>query len=82
EELLIDFQEILGKHSGENMVRIVWDTMTLYGLEGQVMAIVMDNASNNDTLMEYLEERCTAQGIYFSAKESRMRCMPHTIHLA
>ena len=42
----------------------------------------MDNASNNDTLMAVLEARYQAEGINFSAKDSRMRCMPHTIHLA
>ena len=42
----------------------------------------MDNASNNDTLMAVLQARCLAEGIGFSARDSRMRCMPHTIHLA
>ena len=46
------------------------------------MAIVMDNASNNDTMMEAIEDRCFMAGIKFSAKQARMRCMPHTIHLA
>ena len=42
----------------------------------------MDNASNNDVLMTGLEARCHAEGMAFSATDSRMRCMPHTIHLA
>lgn len=42
----------------------------------------MDNASNNNTLMTSLESRCGQRGISFSAQDSRMRCMPHTIHLA
>jgi hypothetical protein len=42
----------------------------------------MDNASNNDTLMEALESRCRDAGIKSSASAARMRCMPHTIHLA
>ena len=46
------------------------------------MAVMMDNASNNDTLMEGLESKCREAGIEFSASDSRMRCMPHTIHLA
>ena len=46
------------------------------------MAIMMDNASNNDTMMEAIESRCREAGIDFSAQKSRMRCMPHTIHLA
>lgn len=46
------------------------------------MAFVMDNASNNDTLLVAIEERCTAEGIPFSAKHTRLRYMPHTVHLS
>jgi hypothetical protein len=99
EELLIDFRELIGEHSGENMAEAVWATMELYGLVGkvsfwasvrrctllmcsQIIAIVMDNASNNNTLMVSLEQRCQQRSIQFSAQDARMRCMPHTIHLA
>jgi hypothetical protein len=99
EELLIDFRELIGEHSGENMAEAVWATMELYGLVGkvsfralvhqcmllirsQIIAIVMDNASNNNTLMMSLERRCQERSIQFSAQDARMRCMPHTIHLA
>ena len=43
---------------------------------------MMDNASNNDTMMEAIERRCHQAGIEFCAKDAWMRCMPHTIHLA
>ena len=46
------------------------------------MAIVMDNASNNDMMMEAIENLCCMAGINFSAKQAHMHCMPHTIHLA
>jgi hypothetical protein len=36
EELLIDFQELIGEHSGENMADAVWATLELYGLIGKV----------------------------------------------
>jgi hypothetical protein len=45
----------------------------------------MDNASNNDTLMRAIEKRCAdvkPAKVDFSAADSRMRCMPHTVHLA
>ncbi|KAJ6506010.1 hypothetical protein DFH09DRAFT_806312, partial [Mycena vulgaris] len=32
EEMLIDFREILGEHSGENMAAAVWETLKKYGL--------------------------------------------------
>ena len=36
DKLLIDFHEIVGEHSGENMAHAVWDTLELYGLVGRV----------------------------------------------
>lgn len=44
--------------------------------------MTLDNASNNDTMVESLEKCCKAHGIQFSAAVARMRCLPHTIHLA
>ncbi|KAI0685699.1 hypothetical protein BC835DRAFT_1251961, partial [Cytidiella melzeri] len=32
EELLINFWELSGEHSGENMAEAVWATLELYGL--------------------------------------------------
>jgi len=64
------------------MAEAVWATMELYNLVGRVIAIVMDNASNNNTLMTSLERRCHERGVPFSAQDARMRCMPHTVHLA
>ena len=36
EELLIDFRELLGAHSGENIADTVWETLVMYGIEAQV----------------------------------------------
>lgn len=41
-----------------------------------------DNATSNDTLLDALAKRCNDNGIPFDARQSRLRCMPHTIHLA
>jgi hypothetical protein len=39
EELLIDFQELVGEHSGDNMADSVWETLERYGLVGRVSGI-------------------------------------------
>ena len=39
EELLIDFWELLGKHSGENIAKAVWETLVMYGIEGRVVIL-------------------------------------------
>lgn len=36
EELLIDFREMIGEHSGANMAHAVFETMETYGLVGRV----------------------------------------------
>ena len=40
EELLIDFRELIGAHSGTNMAEVVWSTIVLYGLEGKVCELL------------------------------------------
>ncbi|KAF8233897.1 hypothetical protein L208DRAFT_1264455, partial [Tricholoma matsutake] len=65
-----------------NMATIVWSTLETYNIQDKIIAIMMDNASNNDMLMEALESLCQGAGITFSASVACMQCMPHTIHLA
>jgi len=36
EELLIDFHELEGEHSGANMAEAVWKTLVHFGIENQV----------------------------------------------
>jgi hypothetical protein len=43
---------------------------------------MLDNASNNDTMVEGIEKRAASEGIKLNASWARLRCMPHTIHLA
>ncbi|KAJ7133922.1 hypothetical protein C8R43DRAFT_843741, partial [Mycena crocata] len=66
----------------ENMAAAVWATVEKFGLEGRITAFVMDNATNNDTLVEAFGRRCAEKGIKFSCADARMRCMPHTIQLS
>ena len=36
EEVILDFREIVGEHSGENLAEVVWQTIAAYGLENKV----------------------------------------------
>lgn len=47
EEILIDFRELVGEHSGENMAEAVWQTLETYGLLGQVCKIPFLCDNNN-----------------------------------
>ncbi|KAJ7301008.1 hypothetical protein DFH08DRAFT_724739 [Mycena albidolilacea] len=82
EECLVDFVEMHGEHSGENMANLVWDSLERLGIAPRVVSFVMDNATNNDTLVEHFAVKCQARGVLFSEENGRMRCLPLVIHLA
>lgn len=46
------------------------------------MAFMLDNAMNNDTMVEGIKRRANAAGIKMNASWARLRCMPHTVHLS
>ncbi|RKF58371.1 hypothetical protein GcC1_183036, partial [Golovinomyces cichoracearum] len=59
-EAVLDFKELFGVHSGENMAEALHETLKELDLECKFFTITGDNASNNETLV--LE-------LYFRLKE-------------
>ena len=54
EELLIDFRELIGEHSGENMAEAVYNTLELYGLKEKVSKpTICHNSSYNSPNLDY-----------------------------
>jgi hypothetical protein len=41
EELLIEFRELIGEHSGENLAEAVYDTIQLYDLNDKVSTCIV-----------------------------------------
>ena len=66
------------------MAEAVWETLKRYKIEDRIMAIMADNASNNDTMIDEIVAlaREDEKAIELNAQWIRMRCMPHTVHLA
>jgi hypothetical protein len=46
------------------------------------MAFMTDNAANNNTLVDGIVARAKNQGVSMNGEWVRLRCMPHTVHLA
>jgi hypothetical protein len=46
------------------------------------MACMTDSASNNNTLMVALENKCKNQNIDFTQQNNHVRCLAHVINLA
>lgn len=45
------------------------------------MAVTSDNASNNDTMLQTLQDEWIHDGVIFDAKKQHQRCFAHIINL-
>jgi hypothetical protein len=90
----LEFIEIQGSHSGENLAATVFKTLKRLGLLQKLLTITSDNASNNDTLCrhlhsilsrlfdDHLEEHPIRNGtMRFKGEESRIQCFAHILNL-
>ncbi len=80
-ELLLSLSQQEGSHSGQNQARLVIKTLTSYKIQNRLGHFVMDNASTNDTLMEYIAEDLEDEGIAYDPRQHRIRCNGHIINL-
>ncbi|KAJ5267673.1 hypothetical protein N7478_010481 [Penicillium angulare] len=90
----IEFVEITGNHSGENLANIVAAVLERFHISDKVMTITADNASNNDTLHrclfqklcqrydEYLADTVIREGTMRFTQNSQIRCFAHILNLA
>jgi hypothetical protein len=56
QEHLIGFEEIEGRHTGVNYLRHLKEVLANVAIEDRIFGLTTDNASNNSTLSEHLEE--------------------------
>ncbi|CAE6431808.1 unnamed protein product [Rhizoctonia solani] len=84
QETLLDFVELRGAHSGENMADLVGKTLTDLGIVNQVVSLVSDSASNNGTLVRHLSNqlRRSSPESRWDGTKGHIRCLAHVIHLA
>src|SRR5262249_1836596 len=80
--LLMDVVPISGKHTGENLCGTFMKACDDLGVLHKLLAITTDNATNNNTFLRSLEEKCRGWGISFDRKSRHVRCMAHIINLA
>ncbi|KAF8987560.1 hypothetical protein BDQ17DRAFT_1206403, partial [Cyathus striatus] len=66
----------------ENMAEAIWETLTMYDIQDQIMAFMLDNASNNDTFIDGIVSHCKKHNIDLNPMWICLWCMPHTVHLA
>ncbi|CAB5217264.1 unnamed protein product, partial [Rhizophagus irregularis] len=81
QDKLLDFIDLSGPHSGENLCNAFVKSCHEFGILAKVFAVTSDNASNNITFMKHLEDVCHKENIFFNAINSHCRCLAHIINL-
>lgn len=76
---LLDFSYIEGGHTGMAFSELLNDCLTRLEIPfSRILGITLDNASNNDTMFQYLAE--ISEDI--SEEEIHIRCLAHVINLS
>ena len=80
---LVAIRELHGDHNGENISEIVHAIAKEFEFVDRIGYFTGDNASNNDTAMEWLDRRIREEGgVGFDVKERRLRCFAHDMQIA
>lgn len=94
---LLTFHCVCGTHNGPNLVKIVTDLLDRAGITVKVKIVLgwqhdsenfkvghitMDNAANDDTMMQDLEHWLDARDIPFDVVDRRVMCYSHVVDLA
>lgn len=92
QERVLEFSELVGSHSGENMAEILQRTLVELQIE-KLLTITADNASNNETLVSELyfnmlekynseDSNVPNKGRFrFQGIDSYIRCLAHVLNL-
>ncbi|KAG0160344.1 hypothetical protein PDIDSM_7871 [Penicillium digitatum] len=80
-EILLGFEPLHGSHTGENLSKTVTQILTEHGISDRVLSVTTDNATNNNTLMQSVQDHLQSQ---HSSDLSifRVPCIAHVIQLS
>lgn len=73
---LIAFRHIPGSHEGATIGSTFIEILRGLKIEHKIGQITADNASNNNTMLGWMEDALSEQSIAFSRLENRLKCVP------
>ena len=74
--VLLIFEELKEVHSDQNLIKVVNRVLQKYDLHNRLIAITIDNASNNESMIKHIEEATSE-----FKNISRISCLIHVIQL-
>src|SRR5438046_3371464 len=80
---LLAIREVHREHSGENIANVVYSVMKEYDIHSKFGYFVGDNATNNNTSIEFLDQLMRDDGYEgFEPVKRRLRCFAHEMQIA
>ncbi|KGO49341.1 hypothetical protein PEX2_052280 [Penicillium expansum] len=81
-EVLLGFEPLSGTHSGLNLTEVLIRLLQQHDITDRVLAITTDNASNNNTLVNFINKAIQSLELSNSSTIIRVPCIAHVIQLS
>jgi hypothetical protein len=82
DHIILGLREIEGVHTGENLCTVLVEILSEYQIWTKLGYFVLDNAANNDTMLESFARHLETLNIPYDPTTHRLRCTGHVINLA
>ncbi|KAG2000826.1 hypothetical protein GB937_010790 [Aspergillus fischeri] len=80
-EILLGFEPLHGTHTGVNLSSVLLDLLQKHGIEDRVLTVTTNNASNNSTLVESIQDSLQSLKLPNQTPIIHIPCMAHIIQL-
>ena len=80
-DVLPGFEPLHGSHTGSNLSSVVISILEEYQITDRILSITTDNATNNNTIINSIQEEIKIQGIG-DTRVFRIPCLAHMIQLS
>jgi hypothetical protein len=81
-EILLGFEPLHGTHTGCNLGTVLFQLLQKHQIEDRVLTVTTDNASNNSTLLESIQDSLQALELPNQTPILRVPCIAHIIQLS
>jgi len=78
---VIGMRRFHGRHTGENQAASFLKVVEPYSITEKIGYFTLDNASNNNTALQYIAKHLNELGIPFDPVQRRLPCFSHIINL-
>lgn len=81
-EILLGFEPLYGTYTGANLSAILLDLPEQHNIVHRVLAVTTDNTSNNNTLIQSIQESIQSLNLPSQTTLVRIPCLAHVIQLS